>query len=142
MNREIFSELMESFDKRAIERRTIALINQNLRFAKPAPGAFQKPSGFAAHTYFGYICPEYGGDMMIVVPLAEAKNNLSKLVDDAAAGQIITIAKHGRALARLVPVGKACGKRIGAMKGKLVLPDDFDAPLPDEMLDAFEGAKE
>jgi prevent-host-death family protein len=80
--------------------------------------------------------------MMIVVPLAEAKNNLSKLVDDAAAGQIITIAKHGRALARLVPVGKACGKRIGAMKGKLVLPDDFDAPLPDEMLDAFEGAKE
>jgi prevent-host-death family protein len=142
MNREIFSELMESFDKRAIERRTIALINQNLRFAEPAPETFQEPRGFAAHTYFGYICPEYGGDMMIVVPLAEAKNNLSKLVDDAAAGQIITIAKHGRALARLVPVGKACGKRIGAMKGKLVLPDDFDAPLPDEMLDAFEGAKE
>ena len=40
---------------------------------------------------------------MIIVPLAEAKNNLSKLVDDAAAGQVITIAKHGRALARLVP---------------------------------------
>jgi prevent-host-death family protein len=79
---------------------------------------------------------------MIVVPLAEAKNNLSKLVDDAAAGQIITIAKHGRALARLVPVGKICGQRIGAMKGKLVLPQDFDAPLPDEMLDAFEGTQE
>lgn len=142
MNREIFSELMESFDKRAIERRTIALINQNLRFTEPAPGASKKPGIFAARRYFGYICPEYGGDMMIVVPLAEAKNNLSKLVDDAAAGQIITIAKHGRALARLVPVGKACGKRIGAMKGKLVLPDDFDASLPDEMLDAFEGAKE
>ncbi|VVP44216.1 hypothetical protein PS903_04928 [Pseudomonas fluorescens] len=78
---------------------------------------------------------------MIVVPLAEAKNNLSKLVDDAAAGQIITIAKHGRALARLVPVGKSSGRRIGAMKGKLVLPADFDAPLPDDMLDAFEGAQ-
>ncbi|TFB35131.1 type II toxin-antitoxin system Phd/YefM family antitoxin [Pseudomonas sp. F01002] len=79
---------------------------------------------------------------MIIVPLAEAKNNLSKLVDDAAAGQVITITKHGRALARLVPVGKPCGQRLGAMKGKLVLPEEFDAPLPDDMLDAFEGAQE
>lgn len=79
---------------------------------------------------------------MIVVPLAEAKNNLSKLVDDAAAGQTITISKHGRALVRLVPVGKTYGQRIGAMKGKLILPQDFDAPLPDEMLDAFEGTHE
>lgn len=75
---------------------------------------------------------------MITVPLGEAKNNLSKLVDEAAAGQVITIAKHGRALARLVPVGKPTGKRIGAMKGKLVVPDDFDAPLPDDILEAFE----
>ncbi|MNF69701.1 MULTISPECIES: type II toxin-antitoxin system Phd/YefM family antitoxin [unclassified Pseudomonas] len=79
---------------------------------------------------------------MITVPLGEAKNNLSKLVDDAASGQVITIAKHGRALARLVPVVKPSGRRIGAMKGKLVLPDDFDAPLPNEMLDAFEGTHE
>ncbi|MGV8917618.1 MAG: type II toxin-antitoxin system Phd/YefM family antitoxin [Pseudomonas sp.] len=76
---------------------------------------------------------------MITIPLAEAKNNLSKLVDDAAAGQIITIAKHGRALARLVPVGRPTGKRIGAMKGILKLPDDFDAALPDDVLNAFEG---
>lgn len=76
---------------------------------------------------------------MITVPLAEAKNNLSKLVDEAAAGHVITIAKHGRALARLVPVGKPAGKRIGAMKGRLNIPDDFDAPLPDEILDTFEG---
>jgi len=77
---------------------------------------------------------------MITVPLGEAKNNLSKLVDEAAAGQIITISKHGRALARLVPVGKPAGKRIGAMKGKLVVPDNLDAPLPDDILDAFEGS--
>jgi len=79
---------------------------------------------------------------MITIPLGEAKNNLSKLVDEAAAGKIITIAKHGRALARLVPVGRATGQRIGAMKGKLVLPDDFDAPLPDDVLDMFEGTHE
>lgn len=96
---------------------------------------------FAASKYSGYICPEYEDKKMIIVPLAEAKNNLSKLVDDAAAGQIITIAKHGRALARLVPVGKTCGPRIGAMKGKLELSADFDAPLPDDMLDAFEGTQ-
>jgi len=78
---------------------------------------------------------------MIIVPLAEAKNNLSKLVDDAAAGQVITIAKHGRPLARLVPVERPRGQRIGAMKGKLVVTDDFDAALPDDLLDAFEGQK-
>jgi len=79
---------------------------------------------------------------MIIVPLAEAKNNLSKLVDDAASGKVITIAKHGRALACLVPVKKPRGQRIGLMKGKLVLREDFDAPLPDDMLDAFEGNRE
>ena len=77
---------------------------------------------FAALEYSGYICPEYGGEIMIIVPLAEAKNNLSKLVDDAAAGQVITIAKHGRALARLVPMGKSNGQRIGAMKGNWCYP--------------------
>ncbi|WP_460137571.1 type II toxin-antitoxin system Phd/YefM family antitoxin [Pseudomonas sp. S1_E04] len=88
---------------------------------------------------FGYIWPKYGGNHMITVPLGEAKNNLSKLVDEAAAGNIITIAKHGRAMAQLVPVGKSTGRRIGAMKGKLVIPQDFDAPLSDDVLDAFEG---
>jgi prevent-host-death family protein len=76
---------------------------------------------------------------MIIVPLGEAKDNLSKLVDDAASGQTITIAKHGRAMARLIPIGRPTGKRIGAMKGKLQIPDDFDAPLADDLLDDFDG---
>lgn len=88
---------------------------------------------------FGYIWPKYGESQMITVPLGEAKNNLSKLVDEAANGIVITIAKHGRAMAQLVPVGKSKGRRIGAMKGKLVIPEDFDAPLPDDLLAAFEG---
>jgi len=106
--------------------------------AKPTYGSL----AFAAPKNLAIFFPEYGREIMIVVPLAEAKNNLSKLVDDAAAGQIITIAKHGRALARLVPVGKTSGKRIVAMKGKLVLAEDFDALLPDDMLDAFAGTHE
>ena len=76
---------------------------------------------------------------MITVPLGEAKNTLSKLVDEAAAGKIITIAKHGRAMAQLVPVGKSKGRRIGAMQGRLVIPDDFDAPLSDDLIAAFQG---
>ncbi|NMX40929.1 type II toxin-antitoxin system Phd/YefM family antitoxin [Pseudomonas veronii] len=76
---------------------------------------------------------------MITVPLGEAKNTLSKLVDEAAAGKIITITKHGRAMAQLVPVGKSKGRRIGAMQGKLVIPDDFDAPLSDDLIAAFQG---
>lgn len=76
---------------------------------------------------------------MITIPLGEAKNNLSKLVDDAAGGQIITIAKHGRAMARLVPVGRPEGARIGAMKGILLIDEGFEEALPDDMLDAFEG---
>ena len=88
---------------------------------------------------FGYIWPKMGERRMITVPLGEAKNSLSKLVDEAAAGNIITIAKHGRAMAQLVPVGKAKGRRIGAMKGKLVIPESFDAPLPDDVLEAFQG---
>lgn len=142
MNRDIFSELAEGFDALVAERQSnVALLTQRVKRTKPVPVIPREPRIFAACKYSGYICPEYGGDTMIVVPLAEAKNNLSKLVDDAAAGQIITIAKHGRALARLVPVGKPCGQRIGAMKGKLVLPADFDAPLPDDLIDAFEGSQ-
>jgi prevent-host-death family protein len=87
----------------------------------------------------GYIWPKLGDNHMITVPLGEAKNNLSKLVDEAAAGNVITISKHGRAMAQLVPVGKSKGRRMGAMKGKLVIPDGFDAPLPDDLLEAFQG---
>ena len=89
---------------------------------------------------FGYIWPKHGDSHMVTVPLGEAKNNLSKLVDEAADGKIITIAKHGRAMAQLVPVGKSKVRRIGAMKGKLIIPDDFDAPLPDDLLAVFEGS--
>ena len=94
---------------------------------------------FDSASSFGYIWPKYAESPMITVPLGEAQNTLSKLVDEAAAGKIITIAKHGRAMAQLVPVGKSKGRRIGAMQGKLVIPDDFDAPLSDDLIEAFQG---
>lgn len=144
MNRDIFSELIEGIESLADMRRgNVTLLTHKMKFTKPSLIPTEERHIFTACKNFGYICPESEEEgTMIVVPLAEAKNNLSKLVDDAAAGQTITISKHGRALARLVPVGKTYGQRIGAMKGKLILPQDFDAPLPDDMLDAFEGTHE
>lgn len=94
---------------------------------------------FDSSSVRGYRWPKQGEDAMSTIPLGEAKTHLSKLVDEAAAGKVITITRHGRAVAQLVPIATSKVQRIGAMKGKLVIPDDFDAPLPDDLLDAFQG---
>jgi len=74
--------------------------------------------------------------------LYEAKTSLSKLVDRAAAGEEIIIAKSGRPLAKLVPLRhKHPIRKPGGWEGKLSIADDFDAPLPKALLDAFEGNK-
>jgi prevent-host-death family protein len=70
----------------------------------------------------------------------EAKTQLSRLLKRVALGEQITIARRGKAVARLVPVPeKESGRKLGMFQGKFVVPDDFDAPLPEEILDAFEG---
>lgn len=71
--------------------------------------------------------------------LYEAKTQLSALVDDAAAGKETIIAKAGRPMARLVPLRPAVRRKPGLGRGTVWMADDFDAPLPDDMLDAFEG---
>lgn len=73
------------------------------------------------------------------INLYDAKTHLSKLVDRAAAGEEIVIAKAGRRLAKLGPLESARPVREpGGWQGKAWIADDFDAPLPDELLDAFE----
>ncbi len=71
----------------------------------------------------------------------EAKTQLSRLLRRVAAGEEIIIANRGIPVARLVPVrrGKGAGRKLGMFRGKFVVPEDFDAPLPEEILDAFEG---
>ena len=70
----------------------------------------------------------------------EAKTQLSRLLKRVALGEEVTIASRGKPVARLVPVKAAEGKRkLGMFRGKFTVPDDFDAPLPREILDAFEG---
>jgi prevent-host-death family protein len=73
------------------------------------------------------------------INIHEAKTQLSRLVEDAAAGKEIVIAKAGKPMARLLPVESKRGPRkLGILKGKLRVPKNFDAPLPRSVLDAFE----
>lgn len=69
-----------------------------------------------------------------------AKTHLSKLLQRAEAGEEITIARDGVPVARLVPVAKPVQRRqLGMYRDRVWIADDFDAPLPSEILDAFEG---
>lgn len=70
----------------------------------------------------------------------EAKTHLSRLVEDVVAGEEVIIAKAGRPVARLVALEKPAGRRkLGILAGEMAIPDDFDAPLPDDVLVDFEG---
>ena len=74
------------------------------------------------------------------VNIHEAKTHLSRLVDEAAAGEEIVIARSGRPIARLVALKQDLPQReFGRMKGKIWIADDFDNPLPDDVLDLFEN---
>lgn len=79
---------------------------------------------------------------MRTVNVHAAKTHFSRLVDQAAAGEEIIIAKAGKPVAKLVPLAAAHDRpkrRLGALAGIAVIPPDFDAPLPGEIIDVFEG---
>ena len=79
---------------------------------------------------------------MRIANITEAKAQLSRLVDQALAGEDVVIARAGRPLVRLTVVEADDRPRDlshGYWAGRLRIPDDFDAPLPDEVLNAFEG---
>jgi prevent-host-death family protein len=77
---------------------------------------------------------------MDTVNLYEAKTKLSSLVERAAAGEEIIIAKAGRPVARLVPLEKRTKPReLGFLAGQVWVADNFDDPLPDEIHRGFEG---
>jgi prevent-host-death family protein len=77
-----------------------------------------------------------------MVNVYEAKTQLSRLLDRAEAGEEIVISRNGRPVARLVrfsPSRKA--RKLGSLKGKIRMRADFDAPLPEDLLAAFEGKR-
>lgn len=75
----------------------------------------------------------------------EAKTQFSRLVEEAAAGKEVVIAKAGKPVARLVPFPPSAtsGKprrRLGLFAGERTVPDDYNDPLPEDVLASFEGA--
>ena len=77
--------------------------------------------------------------MATIVNLYEAKTQLSKLVERAAAGEEIVIAKAGKPMARLVALGRK-PLRPGLLKGKVWVANDFD-DTPEEIIRAFEDSE-
>lgn len=75
---------------------------------------------------------------MKTVNIHEAKTHLSRLVEQAAAGEDIVIAKSGKPVARLTGLARPAKRRpLGTMKGRIRIRPDFDAPLPPDIAAAF-----
>ena len=73
------------------------------------------------------------------VNVHEAKTHLSRLLGRVERGEEIVIARAGRPVARLIPVGRPKEERVlGLDRDTVVIADDFDAPLPDDLLAEFE----
>ena len=70
-----------------------------------------------------------------------AKTHLSRLIERVALGETFVIAKSGRPVAQLIPIVNE-PRRPGALKGRIVVAEDFDAPLPDDILSVFAGDSE
>ena len=77
---------------------------------------------------------------MTTVNIHEAKTHLSRLVDEVSAGAEIIIAKAGKPMARQMPISAPIRKKhLGLLKGRIKVPEDFNAPLDDETLSVFEA---
>lgn len=78
---------------------------------------------------------------MQIVNIHAAKTHLSRLVDAAANGEEIVIARAGRPIARLVPLHKALvrpRRQLGCLAGDFTVPTEFDSPLPEQVMAGFE----
>lgn len=75
---------------------------------------------------------------MRTVNVHEAKTHLSRLLEAVEAGEEVLIARAGRPVARLAPLEQAAApRRLGLLAGRFTVPDHWDEPLPQEVLDAF-----
>jgi prevent-host-death family protein len=79
---------------------------------------------------------------MQTINIHEAKTHLSRLVEDAAKGNVFIIAKAGRPMVKVSPLGEEDlqgGARLGFMSGEISVPDDFDAIGEADVVELFEG---
>ena len=79
---------------------------------------------------------------MSQVEIEAAAKDLHGLIKRARSGEEVILVEEGRQVARLVTLDEALQQqpvRLGRLEGRFKIPDDFDAPLSDEILDLFEG---
>ncbi len=77
---------------------------------------------------------------MVQVNVHEAKTHLSRLLDRVAGGEEVVIAKAGKPVARLIPCNPPQQNRTpGQDVGSVKIAEDFDAPLPEDILSLFES---
>ena len=76
---------------------------------------------------------------MPITSISEAMEQLSALIERVLAGDEIIIGKAGKPVAKLVPVTSGGGRTLGIDEGRFEVPADFDAPLPDDVIRAFES---
>jgi len=72
------------------------------------------------------------------VTVHEAKTHLSRLLRRVALGEEILISRGGDPIARLVPATRGKTRTLGIDRGRYEVPEDFDAPLPDDIVADFE----
>jgi prevent-host-death family protein len=76
--------------------------------------------------------------MTVQVNIGEAKSKLSKLINQVIAGEEVIIAKSGKPVAKIVPLEKPIqDRKPGSAKGRIIIADNFDAPLPDDIFKEF-----
>ena len=79
---------------------------------------------------------------MTTVNIHDAKTHLSRLVERAARGETVSIAKAGKPMAKIVPIEQPkdeTSRRLGFLAGQFRVPDDFDRMLEDEISEMFNG---
>jgi prevent-host-death family protein len=72
------------------------------------------------------------------VGVHEAKTHLSRLLERVAAGEEVVITRRGEDVARLVPARSPGRRQLGIDRGRFTIPEDFDTPLAEDELAAFE----
>jgi antitoxin (DNA-binding transcriptional repressor) of toxin-antitoxin stability system len=78
------------------------------------------------------------------ISLQELAHDAAALLDRVEAGEHIVVVRGGRAVAELRPVAQppVASRPFGLVAGKFTVPDDFDSPLPPDVLQGFEGFRE
>jgi prevent-host-death family protein len=81
---------------------------------------------------------------MIKLNIHEAKTHLSRYLERVAAGEVIVLCKRNVPIAELrpLPAPRTEPRPVGLARGRFTVPDEFFEPLPDDLVEAFEGRAE